>query len=858
MGTKFLTVLVFLFLVVPGSGQLRWDGLPLSTRLEFATLALFTIAVLNRDIRRNVRKWLSTKAWRSAVKPMIVLLVLAKLLTFAWYPFGDGFDACYRSLYVPLENPGACEKSYEGPFLRRSDLGLSNTSRIDRTVDFGTNMHDWSLPFMNEYPRLGSLWLSRFPFTATYGAIVVNNTSVDQFLPIFSNGELEASLANNRVNQSAIPLVDRYQFSRLDFLPVPTEPSELLVKYKYTDDDTSTPPDTEPPRRGPYAQLKIGEPLSRNQILKFTKVRIRGWTIDLERDATPDAILAVNAKGTVVARAAPENRPDVANYWKRPSLTMGGFNFLVPARELTTGNISIKAIYGQREISIGMLAGNKLIMPLPPVTKVYKVGEVQTQIESWFDADRNDFAPLAPEGRYDMGRLFRLLTVLIDGISALIFIMLAWLVARQLRWWLLIGLAFGVLAYVLFDFAWSSAPSLLGSRLLLPFAIFASVFVVFHRRWISAPTVVFLPAAIALAYVLVFDFLDRFFSGGRSRWWGRLLYYWRDSDWYATRGYARQVFLSGSAHGGESVFWFQAGPRYLSLATQSLLGENDVLIGLLAASFGVFAFIYMAAEFLRRSDALPERIVAGVVLVIGLLFLSEGTIAGFGFVGSSEHPTWISLFAITGFFLSRRKESRTWLLVTLSVVLGYCVQLRPNQIGGIVALFIALLLYVDRSDRQAALGNIARMTTSFGLVTSLSLLHNLYYGESFVPFTANGGINVAFEWTNVFSTGDYSAVWQQVRTMMYWHSSGNWSWALAFWGSQLLWASVLALRARQGALRRAETLFLLIPFGYALPMLKYQMSSYYPRHLVAINLAFLCMALIAWPRAAAARRASIA
>ncbi|MGA1699480.1 MAG: hypothetical protein ACO4AZ_11460, partial [Ilumatobacteraceae bacterium] len=63
---KFLTVLVFLFLVVPGSGQLRWDGLPLSTRLEFATLALFTIAVLNRDIRRNVRKWLSTKAWRSA------------------------------------------------------------------------------------------------------------------------------------------------------------------------------------------------------------------------------------------------------------------------------------------------------------------------------------------------------------------------------------------------------------------------------------------------------------------------------------------------------------------------------------------------------------------------------------------------------------------------------------------------------------------------------------------------------------------------------------------------------------------------------------------------------------------------
>jgi len=31
-------------------------------------------------------------------------------------------------------------------------------------------------------------------------------------------------------------------------------------------------------------------------------------------------------------------------------------------------------------------------------------------------------------------------------------------------------------------------------------------------------------------------------------------------------------------------------------------------------------------------------------------------------------------------------------------------------------------------------------------------------------------------------------------------------------------------------------------------MLKYQMTSYYPRHLVAINLSFLCAALMAWPR----------
>jgi hypothetical protein len=347
---------------------------------------------------------------------------------------------------------------------------------------------------------------------------------------------------------------------------------------------------------------------------------------------------------------------------------------------------------------------------------------------------------------------------------------------------------------------------------------------------------------------LVFDFLERFFSGKSDRWWGRLLFYWRDSDWYATRGYARQVFVTGSVQGGESVFWFQAGPRYLSFVTQSLLGENDVLIGLMVTTFGIFALISLVAVFIRYHDETMTLITSGLVLIIGLLFMAEGSIAGFGFVGSSEHPTWIALFAITGFFITRTRESRTWLLVTLSLVLGYCVQLRPNQVGGVVALLVALLLSVDRSDRSLAIGNFSKMTAAFGVVVSLSLLHNLYYGESFVPFTANGGINVAFEWTSVFSTGDFSAVWQQLRTMMYWNSSNNWSWALMFWGSQALWIVVFALRAQRGNLFHVRSAYLLIPFGYALPMLKYQMDSYYPRHLVAINLAFMCAALIAWPQ----------
>ena len=43
---KSLALLVFLFLVVPGSGQLVWDGLPLSTRAELAPVIVKSILLL--------------------------------------------------------------------------------------------------------------------------------------------------------------------------------------------------------------------------------------------------------------------------------------------------------------------------------------------------------------------------------------------------------------------------------------------------------------------------------------------------------------------------------------------------------------------------------------------------------------------------------------------------------------------------------------------------------------------------------------------------------------------------------------------------------------------------------------------
>ena len=238
-----------------------------------------------------------------------------------------------------------------------------------------------------------------------------------------------------------------------------------------------------------------------------------------------------------------------------------------------------------------------------------------------------------------------------------------------------------------------------------------------------------------------------------------------------------------------------------------------------------------------------------------LYFMSDDLMAGFGFVGSSEYPTWIVMFLAASFVIATRAESRAWPMVAFALALGYSIQLRPNQIGGVVLMFVVMLLLVDRSVPDRAIGTISKMTVSFVAVILFSLWHNLYYGESFVPFTANAGINYQFSWLDVLGfnpgeddrLGNWGTVASQLRFMMYWNAPGNLSWATLFWGAQLLWIVAITYRLRKGLLLKAQSLVLLIPFGYALPMLKYQMTSYYPRHLVAIHLSFLLTALMAWP-----------
>jgi hypothetical protein len=531
------------------------------------------------------------------------------------------------------------------------------------------------------------------------------------------------------------------------------------------------------------------------------------------------------------------------------------FSLAVPAQLLRNGPLKLVASHNDRSIVLARLLSlpdgqpGLLLESREPETK----SVWQSEVTAWLDTSRESFPAYAPPARVQPASLMSSALLLIDLSSSIVVAGLLAILALTLRKVLIVSLLLAGVGWIAVNPLDDLLPRFLagGREHVIPYLLISLLILVIYRKPELQSVAAMLPLAIVLSYDKVFDHLTFNHEGQGQNWWGKLLFLWRDSDWFTSQGFARQIFVSGSLQGGDDVFWFQAGPRYWALFTRLILGENDVLVGLIMTTLGFLAVIFLVLQFMNKSRGPLTQFVSFVVLFMGLIFLGDQLITAFGFVGSSEHPTWVVMFAVTGYLIRARDETRTWLLVLISGLLGFVIQLRPNQIFLMTFMFLLLVLACNHRER-GAITRYGWMITTFGIVGSLSLLHNLYYGGAFVPFTTNASINVEFEWTKLLTKGDFWSVfgvpWNQFKGIMYWRGSPDPNFVISFWGSQILWLSVLLLRLRRGVLLHMSSLFLLLPITYILPMLKFQLTSYYPRHLVMASLACLCAGLLAWPK----------
>jgi hypothetical protein len=825
---KSLTILVFVFLVMPGSGRLVWDGLPLSTRAEFAALVLFVVVFFSQRVRETLGEMLRGVRWSGTVKPLVVVLCAAKFFSFAWSPMSAGFGACYRSLYAPLEDTTVCEKSYESPFLAGHGSQFARVSRVDRVVDFGVQPYDWSLPFMNEFPRLGALWMTRFSFSASYSARV--SSEAGRFVPVRAIGELAVSVDD----REAARVVD-YDRHFVAAVPLAAGESELLVSFAYSD-AVGDVPVSPPAPRGPYAQLLIGKPMTADELRSVSRVLITS-------DTAATGVTVSDRDGRPI-KAAQSPPPEEGSLLRRYALDVS-----IPATALERGPLQVTGKLNGRDALLATITANPDTPLRPDATP-----SGDTTLSAILTAERDALTPMTPDARSDPNPALTALLALLDLATLVLLAALAVALARSMRSDLPRALALAAAAWILVEPLDAILPGFVGGgrELVIPYAIVALAIVALHRPITRYPLAYLLPTASVLATQKVLDHITNNHPGHDPRWWGKLIYYWRDSDWFVARGNGRTIYLTESLQANSTVFYSQAASRYLAFVLDSLLGENDALIGLVSVAVGFLVVGVLAARVAQLHADAAGRLLAAAVAFIGLVFVGDELIVAFGFVISSEYPTWIAMLAVTAFLINPRPEHRVWVTTTLAATLAALIHFRPNSVFTFTALLPFIAMRLQRGDSRRLTLQVSSAIAAFAVVLPLSLLHNVFYGESFVPFTNNASLNYQFSWTAIWSEegilGALATIWSQFRVMMYWRVPNDPNFAIFFWGAQLALVAAIVLRIRKRALAAPITAVALLPLTHVLPMLKFQTTSYYPRMIAASSVLCLCAALIVWPR----------
>lgn len=858
-----LAVVSVAALVLPGSGLLWLNGLPLTSVSEFAAVVVVLATFLVPATRRRLAVIMNSRTW---LKPMtltiLTVVCLTKVLTFFWMPYGRGFEACYRSVYAPLANSGECERSFDNWWgTKRSSLGTSNISRVEPVVDFGppifpsllgASFSTWDLPFTNDYPRLGALWLDRIPFTARFGTILESDSA--GYLIVYGTGEFQISLG--AVSRASDPN-SSYLHEQLVAVPVKNGVSALRLNYQHADEIKAEIPEEPPPIKGLSPRLLISEILRAEEVKQKVNLRIRLAVVDRELRQTPTELQLRGPDGSLVATAEPSERPDLASALKNPSLLMSGFNFEIPLHRLP-GRVSEMTVHAVHRTATSLLGA--ITVELSPSEGL----SVETRAEQgiwntpqfsvWFDTDATKLNPLRPEATTPTGfsgLALRSLLYFITLASVALVLLTPVVFGREM--WRGLGQAAItlVILYVATRWLWNvSLPKFGGAPVLwMLVATPLAIWLVRSRQgWIGL-----LAIAGSAGVATITDLTARFHSIPDDAWWGRMIFFSRYDDWFVTQGYARQILVEDSLRGGEGVFYFQPGVRYLIFLAKLVLGENDVLISILLLS-ALLSLSLLLGRFLQQkfSTQVGYVILGITIFLIIVLWLSEIT-SVFAVRFAGEYPTWILLtsFVLLVSHTPQRPSDSTYMLA--AAVAGAIPNLRPNQLGGAVMLFliVAVSLLQMRDlvfwSRTIAL---ARATAIFVAVLLLSLAHNLHYGETFTLFSVTGQLNAESSWTRLLSEYSFgnamSFLWDKAQLGLYWGSiPDDLTFALIAWTAQAFWvATTVALIVRR-RVTLVSGLWLLFPLANLLPLLPYRFDSYYPRHIVIIQLGFALSSIVA-------------
>jgi hypothetical protein len=848
--------IAFAVVAVPGSPYLILDGLPFTSRIEVVSFFVTACAFAVTPIRRSIIDKLSTvnKHIQKLALTFLVLVLVAKIFTFALQPLGSGFETCYRSVYSPSPN-NACEKSYEHPFYRNDEVNaIGDLTRIDKTINFGSRTEtadsllgagysNWNLPFANDYPRLSTPWLSRLPFTVQYGGFVdIERSGV---IPIEYVGKISLTLGNHNYEGES------YSQRKTALIPVTPGRTQFSLKYTFTDDDTAEIPDNPPLARGPYAHLFVGAVQQQKKSPLATAIQKRGWIADTASARKIVAIRASTAQTDELAIVNTTERTDVGQALNNPDLSQAGFVIDIPV------NTSL-AEHEQIELSAVFVDGTQqpfaTISPgVPGPTGIIDSPTLVIETDLLLQVDDATYTLTERQQALSAGRMATpsttvvVLMWLIDGIQLV-------LVGAALLFGLLhirrplmnaapvLAMSVGAIAVIRFvrqfvAIDWTTIQTVMVIALVG----------LFHARKRTGLLVSSLIVGGYLTIGRMLAFLQTSMGVSPRSWWGTQLFRQRDSDWLVYQGYAREIYTSESLRGGENIFYFMPGARYLIFIEHLLFGDNDVLIALLTGTLLVALLIFVTVSFCSQIDRHRDIIAVVVPTAVVLLFTTFEMVQ-FAAASAGEVPAWILLIVSTLFINIPASEKKHYFWLAAS--LGVAANFRPNISVALVWILVLIVFKIvrDLPEHLDAINRSAQVVLVFGGVFCLSLIHNLWYGATWVffkPLQADVVEFPASQLASVFWDGDMrSLVVNKTLQALRWRDIGfDQPEAIASLVLQSVWLFAISILLRKPRANWFLLLFGMTPVLLLVSQLPFLYTSMPSRHFATVSLMFGITAL---------------
>ncbi len=306
-----------------------------------------------------------------------------------------------------------------------------------------------------------------------------------------------------------------------------------------------------------------------------------------------------------------------------------------------------------------------------------------------------------------------------------------------------------------------------------------------------------------------------------------VLYSLGGSDPLKYESWSQQIVFLQSLQGGEDIYLYQPGYRYLLSVFHLFFGDSHLSIVIFFRFIIVFLLFSIFLKLFKKYN--EQVYFLGFNFLLTYIFLSTYSSKLNLFSSLSEWPTWILGLIFLNIFLKLEFSSKN--LYAMYFLLGACFFIRENQFPGII--YLVFLIFLLSKNKKIFFKPLAIFT--FFLL--LPFLHNFIYGGEFV-LEKNIFRSDVFYLSPIDLLLNFSAVYEKFLFQLNYLIANPLNDGVRLMSGKIfpITVSLIILQFLFVFAKRDKNLtnflYFIIPFAFLGPHLFYQVHTYFPRHII--------------------------